>query len=61
MILWYILGYDRNEIEEHIMILKKYKNIIVKFGRYIPNQKKHFDPVLGVELASDNQHAEKLS
>lgn len=43
------------------MILKKYKNIIVKFGRYIPNQKKHFDPVLGVELASDNQHAEKLS
>ena len=28
------------------MILKKYKNIIVKFGRYIPNQKTHYDKVL---------------
>ncbi len=32
-------------------------NIIIKFGRYIPGQKPHFDPVLGVELASDNQYA----
>ena len=46
MILWYILGYDRNEIEEHLMTLKKFKNIIVKFGRFIPNQKTHYDKVL---------------
>ena len=39
-------GYDKTEIEEHLMILKKYKNIIVKFGRYIPNQKTHYDKVL---------------
>lgn len=39
-------GYDKEEIPEHLMILKKYKNIIVKFGRYVPNQKKHFDKVL---------------
>ena len=39
-------GYNKNEIEEYLMILKKFKNIIVKFGRYIPNQEKHFDPVL---------------
>ena len=39
-------GYDKEEITEHLMTLKKYKNIIVKFGRFIPNQKKHFDPVL---------------
>ena len=60
MILWYILGYDKEEIPEHLMTLKKYKNIIMKFGRYIPNQKKHFDPVLGVYLASNNQYGEKL-
>ena len=39
-------GYDKNEIEEHIMILKKYKNIIVKFGRYVQGQQPHFDKVL---------------
>ena len=32
--------------------------LIVKWGRYIPNQEKHFDPILGVYLASDNQYAE---
>ena len=42
------------------MTLKKYKNIIMKFGRYIPNKKKHYDPVLGVYLASNNQFGEKL-
>ena len=39
-------GYDKNEIEEHIMILKKYKNIIVKFGRYVGGQQPHYDKVL---------------
>ena len=39
-------GYDKTEIEEHLMILKKYKNIIVKFGRFIPNQKPHYDKIL---------------
>ena len=53
-------GYDKEEITEHLMTLKKYKNIIMKFGRYIPNQNKHFDPVLGVYLASNNQCGEKL-
>ena len=37
------------------------KNIIIKFGRYIPGQQPHFDPVLGVNLASDNQYAERIS
>lgn len=36
-------------------------NIIVKFGRYIPGQQPHYDPVLGVYLASDNQYAERIS
>jgi len=34
-------------------------NIIVKYGRYVPNEKSHFDEVLGVNLASNNQYAVK--
>ncbi len=37
--------------------LKKYKNVIVKFGRYKEGDKPHFDEVLGVNLASSNQYA----
>lgn len=54
-------GYDKNEVIEKINELSKYTNIIVKFGRYIPNQEKHFDNLLGVYLASNNQYAEKIS
>lgn len=54
-------GYYREEIADRIHVLSEYKNIIVKFGRYIPNQERHFDKVLGVYLASDNQYAEKIS
>ena len=36
-------GYFENEIEDKIDALKHYPNIIIKFGRFVPNQKKHFD------------------
>ncbi len=54
-------GYYKEEIEEYINELKAFRNIIIKFGRYIPNQEKHYDEVLGVYLASNNQYAEKIS
>lgn len=54
-------GFYPYEITNQIAILKQYKNIIIKFGRYIPGQEKHYDEVLGVYLASDNQYAEKVS
>lgn len=54
-------GYYKIEIEKEIEILKKYKNIIIKFGRYVPNRKSRYDEVLGITLASDNQYAEKIS
>lgn len=54
-------GYYPNEIKQEISILKKYKNIVIKFGRYVPDDDKHFDEVLGVYLASDNQFAERIS
>ena len=54
-------GYYKEEIADKIALLSKYKNIIIKYGRYIPDQKKHYDEVLGVYLASSNQYAERIS
>lgn len=54
-------GYLQREIRGHIELLKTFKNIIVKFGRYVPNAVARYDDVLGVELASLNQFAKRLS
>ena len=56
-------GYTKEEIKDREIYtyLLKAKNIIIKFGRYIPHQQPHYDPVLGVMLASDNQYAERIS
>lgn len=54
-------GYNKEEIDYIIPLFQVYKNVVIKFGRYIPNQQPHFDPVLGVYLASDNQYAERIS
>lgn len=54
-------GYYKEEIKDMIKTLKCFKNIVIKFGRYLPNQQSHYDEVLGVNLASDNQYAEKIS
>lgn len=54
-------GYNKEEIMDKIEILKIFNNIIIKFGRFIPNQNKHYDTTLGVELASNNQYAERIS
>lgn len=54
-------GYYKEEIADKIKTIGAYKNIVIKFGRFIPNQKPHYDDVLGIYLASDNQYAEKIS
>lgn len=54
-------GYTEDEAAVYIDALKKFTNIIVKFGRFVPNQPHRVDEVLGVELASDNQYAKKIS
>lgn len=36
-------------------------NLIIKWGRFVPDMKPHFDEVLGVMLSSDNQYAERIS
>ena len=54
-------GYTEEEAEYWVSSLRdNFKNIIIKFGRYIPNQVPHKDPVLGVNLSSDNQYAKKI-
>ena len=54
-------GYNKSEIEEQVNLLKQFPNIIVKFGRYIPNDTSRYDEILGITLASSNQYAEKIS
>ncbi len=49
-------GYDLNEISRECEYLKRnFSNIILKTGRYVPNNKRHYDSVLGINLISDNQ------
>lgn len=50
-------GYELDEKNLTVLALSMLRNIIIKFGRYVPGQEPHFDPVLGVNLASDNQYA----
>lgn len=63
-------GYTKDELELDEQIkcipnlyqeLKNYKNIYVKFGRYLTGYDSHYDEVLGVNLASPNQYGEKIS
>lgn len=54
-------GYYKDELQDKVLWLSKYKNIIIKYGRFIPNQKPHYDKILGIDLVSDNQYAEVIS
>lgn len=54
-------GYEYKEINYAVDWLTQFPNIIIKFGRFIPNQQPHYDEILGVKLASDNQYAEVIS
>lgn len=54
-------GYYEEEIQEQLKQLQHHRNIIIKFGRYIPDSKKRYDNLLGVWLVSDNQYAVQIS
>lgn len=54
-------GYNKDEILEKVETLGVFRNIVIKFGRYVPNTQHRYDEILGVELASDNQYAERIS
>lgn len=52
-------GYTAAECDKNgwVQKLSPLGNIIIKFGRYVPNQEPHYDETLGVNLASGNQYA----
>lgn len=55
-------GYTEKEVYDTCYkVLARYPNIIVKFGRFLPNEESHLDKILGVELASKNQYGRKIS
>lgn len=54
-------GYYPEEISGLVKFLTMFKNIIIKFGRYIPNRNNIYDEILGVTLVSDNQFAKRIS
>lgn len=54
-------GYREEEITDKVMELKKFSNIIIKFGRFVPDKDHHIDELLSVELASPNQYAKRIS
>lgn len=53
-------GIAQDTQKQYWELIKQYGNIIVKFGRFRPNQEPHFDEVLGVNLASNNQYAKEF-
>ena len=62
-------GYTEDELvhsarttlhDYYFYISNHFSNIIIKFGRFVPNQEKHYDITLGVELASPNQYAKRI-
>jgi hypothetical protein len=69
-------GYTKEELEQKrhrvdegvgssmqpvLETLRHYKNIIIKYGRYISNGTPRFDEILGRTLVSNNQYAEYLN
>lgn len=54
-------GYDKFEKPLFLKAINQYTNIIIKWGRFIMGQNPHYDDILGVNLASDNQYAEKIN
>jgi organic radical activating enzyme len=53
-------GYNKHEITSQLNLLYPFGNIIIKYGRYIPDRESSESLLLGVKLASDNQYAERL-
>lgn len=54
-------GYKEEEVNHAVSWLSTFPNIVIKFGRYVPNQQQHYDEALGIKLASDNQYAKRIS
>ena len=51
--------------EEEVLVghpqILSLSNLVIKYGRFVPDQPTHFDPILGVNLASPNQYAKEYN
>ena len=56
-------GYTEEELvnNRYYKNILEYGNIVIKYGRFRPNQTPHYDEVLGVNLVSDNQYARRYN
>lgn len=54
-------GYNKEEVTKFIYNITDFDNIIIKWGRFILGDEPHYDKILGVKLASNNQYAERIS
>lgn len=56
-------GYTEEELttNPYYKQILNYGNIVIKYGRFRPNEESHYDEVLGVKLASDNQYAKRYN
>jgi organic radical activating enzyme len=56
-------GYTEEELKDRFLFKQiiQYPNIIIKFGRFRPNEEPHYDEVLGIKLASSNQYAKRYN
>lgn len=55
-------GYTEEELknDHNYQILMSYTPLIIKFGRYRPNEEPHYDEVLGIQLANKEQYAKVI-
>lgn len=56
-------GYTEEELQDRFTFQQiiQFPNIVIKFGRFRPNEETHFDEVLGIKLASNNQYAKRYN
>ena len=56
-------GYTEEELKDRFCFQQiiQYPNIVIKFGRFRPNETPHYDETLGIKLASDNQYAKRYN
>lgn len=54
-------GYTEEELQDNFYFQQiiQYPNVIIKFGRFRPNEESHYDEVLGIKLSSNNQYAKR--
>lgn len=54
-------GYTEEELDSnpYFQSIIQNGNVVIKFGRFRPDRQPYYNEVLGVKLASDNQHARR--